>query len=252
MNVNRELPQSVFNTQSHALLEFLKTPAATDHLYQHQIDAVLSAKQQLQNPSQPNIALVVLPTGCGKTGVAVLAPYALNATRVLVVTPSVKISKQIHEAFCGSKERECFLVERKIVGPEHKSTVCPSGACIEHSVDIRQHMQDHIMVVNAHKVGGKSSVAIEEIPSANYDLVIVDEAHHYPAPTWKLLVDHFQRSNRLFLTATPMHDGKPILPNSAPCYELSRGDAVDNGVIRDLKFYEVPAQHGGQDEVMKV
>ena len=107
MNVNRELPQSVFNTQSHALLEFLKKPAATDHLYQHQIDAVLSAKQQLQNPSQPNIALVVLPTGCGKTGVAVLAPYALNATRVLVVTPSVKISK--HSRSVLRKQREGML-----------------------------------------------------------------------------------------------------------------------------------------------
>jgi len=75
------------------------------------------------------------------------------------------------------------------------------------------------MVVNAHKVGSKSRVAIEgtlllitnkDLPR-NYDLVIVDEAHHYPAKTWKLLVDYFSNTNRLFLTATPLWRGKPIL-----------------------------------------
>ena len=37
------------------------------------------------NPKNSQVALVVLPTGCGKTGVAVLASYVLNASRVLLV-----------------------------------------------------------------------------------------------------------------------------------------------------------------------
>ena len=109
MQVNRVVPQSVFNNQCLAIQRFLNGPDASNHVWQHQIDAVIRVFEQLQNLQIPNIALVVLPTGCGKTGVAVLAAYALNASRVLVITPSVKISKQIHEAFCGSQTRRCFL-----------------------------------------------------------------------------------------------------------------------------------------------
>jgi len=234
MEVAREIPKTVFNTQSQALVKFLNnTSTALLHLYQHQIDAVIAARRQLDDPRQP-IALVVLPTGCGKTGVAVLAAYALNATRVLVITPSVKISQQIYKAFCG---KPCFLAERSIIGAEDENIVRPRGCCITKSSEICEHMRDDLMVVNAHKIGGTSKVEIKDIPANNYDLVIVDEAHHYPALTWKLLVDHFQGSKRLFLTATPLYQRKRILPY-VPCFDRKRSDAVKTGIIRNVCFFE--------------
>ena len=70
----------------------------------------------MEDPTKSNIALVVLPTGCGKTGVAVLSAFVLNAKRVLVVTPSAKVSDQILEAFCGGiDDSPCLLVEIDIV-----------------------------------------------------------------------------------------------------------------------------------------
>ena len=246
MNVSRVVPQSPFNTQSQDVLTFLQGQKVDNQgfLHQSQIEAVLSAKAQLDDPSKPSIALVVLPTGCGKTGVAVLAAYALNATRVLVITPSTKISKQVHEAFCGI--RKCFLTKRGIIPERKELDVLPSSSSfVAKSSQIQTFLRDHLMVVNAHKIGGKSSVAIEEIPSDRFDLVIVDEAHHYPAPTWKLLVDHFNRSKRLFLTATPEHKNKqnkhkiePILPYP-PCYRLLRKDAVAIGIIRAIDFDDI-------------
>ena len=106
------------------------------------------------------------------------------------------------------------------------------------------------MITNAHKIGGKSSVAIEEINPRNYDLVIVDEAHHYPAPTWKLLVDHFDSSKRLFLTATPEHNGKPILDGRMLCYHFDRQVAVQAGIIRDIRFDEVPPHYESNEEAI--
>ena len=84
-----------------------------------------------------------------------------------------------------------------------------SGNYVKHSRDIIRNLLYPLMVVNAHKIGGTSRVKIEDIPSD--DLVIVDEAHHYPAPTWKLLVDHFHNSQCLFLTARPCYKGNYIL-----------------------------------------
>ena len=238
MIVARQVPQSVFNTQSQSLIDYLGKNEALLHLYEHQIEAVKQVRNQLQDRQQPNIALVVLPTGCGKTGVAVLAAFVLNASRVLVITPSVKISEQIYEAFCGSEKRDCFLVERGIVRKEDENYFRATGICITKAKEIRGHTQHPFMVVNAHKIGGASSVEIDSIQDTNYDLVIVDEAHHYPAPTWHLLVDHFPNSRRLFLTATPYHGGKPILKHN-PCFDLSRQDAVQKGIVRPVAFEEV-------------
>ena len=244
MNVVRHVPPSVFNIHNEAVVEFLSGDNATKCVYRHQIDAVLSARVQLRDPTQPNIALVVLPTGCGKTGVAVLAAYALNASRVLVITPSEKISVQIYQDFCGSADssKSCFLVERGIILEAEADSVCPSGHYITHSSMIHQCRRDYFMVVNAHKIGGRSKVRIEDIPKANYDLVIVDEAHHYPADTWRLLVDHFENSRRLFITATPEHNGQRILPGYDPCYELARHKAIEIGIIRPIKFDEVQGE----------
>ena len=77
-------------------------------------------------------------------------------------------------------------------------------------------------------------------------IVIVDEAHHYPAPTWKLLVDHFGGSNHLFLTATPEHNGEAIL-DFDPCYQLSRGDGVGRRIVRPVRFDQVPCKFNSME-----
>ena len=192
-------------------------------------------------PTEKDIALVVLPTGCGKTGVAVLAPYLLNPSSVLVITPSSKISQQIYEEFCGE---EMFLLKRGIIERKDISRFCPlnPGDYIKNSKDIKKNLDERLMVVNAHKFGGNSRVKIDDIPNDCYDLVIVDEAHHYPAETWEKIVRHFPNSRRLFLTATPYYKGKHILPDNPPCFFLSRQKAEAKGIIRSVKFYEATAQ----------
>ena len=116
-----------------------------------------------------------------------------------MITPSIIISRQIDAAY--SK----FLIDYKVIEntPENAQCALPTKSCIKKSSEISEGLKSMVMIVNAHKIGGQSSVRIEDIPNDGYDLVIVDEAHHYPAPTWKLLVDHFSDSLKLFLTATP-------------------------------------------------
>ena len=233
MEVVRTLTNSVFNIQSATMVQFLEDQYRKHQngeeilLYPHQVEAVLTVKQHFENS---NIALVVLPSGCGKTGVAVLASYALNATRVLVITPSITRSSQIHEAYGN------FLIERGIIPdkPEVIRCVVPTRSLIEKSSEIYASMRRMVTVVNVHKIGGQSNVRIEDLPRDIFDLVIVDEAHHYPAPTWKVPVDYFSNSRRLFLTATPLHNGKPIL-SIPPCYELKESVAISKRTTRGSK-----------------
>ena len=155
MQPYRQLPQSVFNTQSQALFDFLNSEDAATHIHQHQIDAVCRVHEHLRDPDKPNIALVVLPT---KTGVAVLVSCVLNATKVLVITPSVTMSKQIYDVFCDKVNM--FLLKRQIITAEEIPLLLPLGVCIANSTEVLDNLHFPLMIVNARKIGGQSNVAI--------------------------------------------------------------------------------------------
>ena len=141
-------PQSVFNTRSTDMVDFLEGEyrrckegeKQISSLYPHQVEAVLKLREYFDsfdpqnNPNSSNIALVVLPTGCGKTGVAVLASYALNARRVLVITPSIIISRQIDKAY------EKFLIDHGIIRdtPEDTQDTLPTKSLIKKSSEIQE------------------------------------------------------------------------------------------------------------------
>ncbi len=73
-----------------------------------------------------------------------------------------------------------------------------------------------------------------------YNLLIVDEAHHFPAPTWNNIVSYFN-CKTIFLTATPFRKGNPILSeqNGNICYQISLNELIDRGVIRKNTFREI-------------
>jgi superfamily II DNA or RNA helicase len=108
----------------------------------------------------------------------------------------------------------------------------------------RARDMDHIdpcqlVIANAHKFGTTSNIDIASLPN-DFDTIIVDEAHHYPAETWKRIVDKFPESRRIFFTATPYkRDGSLIVNENSQCYNVSRERAVNEGIIRNCAFFEV-------------
>jgi ERCC4-related helicase len=48
-------------------------------------------------------AVIVLPTGAGKTAVLMLTPYVLEARRILVITPSRFVREQIKQDYATLK-----------------------------------------------------------------------------------------------------------------------------------------------------
>jgi hypothetical protein len=96
------------------------------------------------------------------------------------------------------------------------------------------------------QAGRNATVKFDEIP-AIFDLVIVDEAHHYPADTWRLLIDHFSNAPKLFLTATPIcanrqHIQTILQSCGQQCVlisELQRADFIRDHTIRSHEFHIV-------------
>lgn len=178
---------------------------------------------QSQGNSKPIV--IVAPTGSGKSGMIVMLPYILESNRVLILTPSKIISEQLGVSFGPSHKSKCFF-ETSGLCEDYKllKNFLERVQIISCAEDItRTHELGNLVIVNAQKFGGKSRTSlvyknediIDDVENffASFDTLIVDEAHHYPAATWKKIVDEFNKPSNLpkkiiFLTATPYRSNK--------------------------------------------
>lgn len=254
-------PVSAFEKAGEIVYNKLDKLVKDGCIYQHQADAVKAIKEELDHPPEGhgefrNVSLAVLPTGTGKTGVGVLAAYVCRAHRVLVVTPSETISKQQMTQFKPEKDEtinplgaDPFILQRGIFKQEKEDTWAPfNSVCVLKKKELKAALNNkrELVITNAHKFGDESGKGLDitTFPQDYFSLVIVDEAHHYPAKTWKNIVERFKQTKILFLTATPYNKGKYILEGKKECYEFSRKKAIEQGIIRDTEFIE--CSHVGQ------
>ena len=245
MDCSQCLPQSVFNTQGGNMVKYLEQchKGGVIQLDQYQVDAVLQLRRYFDkepqvNPTNNNTAVVVLPTGCDGNGVVVMAAYALNASRVLVLTPSLVAAKQVNKSFSS------FLPDHGVIKDKDKQKVLPSKSIVTNISQLAEAMTTCVVIINASKSGGKSCIKIDDIPINDNDLIIINEAHHFPESTWQLIASRFSSSRLLFLSATAQHNGRPILKDVLPCYELQHTEAVNRGIIRHVEFDKLV---GGDD-----
>lgn len=119
--------------------------------------------------------VVVLPTGAGKTVVAHMA-LELTGVRALVVVPTIDLLRQWRQG----------LVERAGV-PEDMVGVIGGGERTSAPVTVITY----------------DSAAMPRRKLDGFGLLIVDEVHHLPAPTYRAIAAKVNAPFRLGLSATP-------------------------------------------------
>jgi len=177
---------------------------------------------------------VSVPTGSGKTAIAAAAPYIAQAGRVLVVVPSKDLRQQIAETF------ESQLILREIGVLSGDGT--PSVMQVTGRVDSWAELHRADVVVAIPNSISPAYYPTNPAPQDLFDLLIVDEAHHAPAPTWQAILDHFTPSLGLLLTATPQRrDGRRVPGDMVYHYPLRQ--ALDDGIYKPVHpvVLDVPA-----------
>lgn len=172
-------------------------------------------------------ALIAVPTGSGKTAIALAAPYIVGASRTLVVVPTTQLRGQTVDSFRSQE------VLRRIGAL--------SGGSDPNVLEVKGRMSSWSKCEDADVVVAlPQSISPEHYdddskpPSALFDLVIIDEAHHAPAPTWRAILDHFGEARKVLLTATPRRrDGKRV-PGEMVFYYPLRA-AISDGYYKKVE-----------------
>jgi superfamily II DNA or RNA helicase len=191
--------------------------------------------------------VVSLPTGTGKTAVALAAPFLIDSPpkRVLVLAPARQLRRQLAEEFTA-------YAQLKRIGVLPADAEQPSVYEMSGRAADWRALEPHDVIVALPNSISPIHYADDRLPPRDlFDMVVIDEAHHAPAPAWKAVLDHFAHVPSLLLTATPRRrDGKPIPGRLQFYYPLRR--ALDEGHYKPIvpDFVPMPTDPARRDVVL--
>jgi superfamily II DNA or RNA helicase len=190
-------------------------------------------------------AIVVMPTGSGKTAVMMLSAFLLGAERVLVVTPSRLVRGQICEQFNGL----ALLRDIGVIAPSLKTS--PRVFEVEKTIKSEEDwesLREYDVVVGTTNGVSPGHAAIPQPPEDLFDLILVDEAHHSAAKTWNQLLESFPNAKRILFTATPFRrDSREI--HGTIVYTYSVDLALKDKVFGKPEYVPIEPDPDGGDEL---
>jgi superfamily II DNA or RNA helicase len=189
-------------------------------------------------------ALVVMPTGSGKTAVLTIAPYLLGAGRVLIVTPSRLVREQIADDI-----KELRTLKRLGVLPQEISPPKTRELATRiKSMSDWEALRDHDVVIAAPPSVSPTIAGIPAPPAVLFDLLLIDEAHHEQAATWQSLLNAFKTAKRVLFTATPYRrDGRELKAKLAYVYDVRA--AFENKIFGKVRFSPVQPAEGVSEDL---
>ena len=188
-------------------------------------------------------AIIVMPTGAGKTAVLMMSPYILRKKRVLVVTPSKMVRSQIAEDF---GELRTLCVANVFKGNMDKPVVYE----MEHLYSDEQiEMLEKADVIIASP-NCALTLSETEWAKKNIDFVQIDEAHHTPAKTWQQILINLCEATHVLFTATPFRlDKKEISGEIIYDYPLSK--AYEDGIFGEIQYVPVDSSENNDLNIAK-
>ena len=229
----------------------------------------------------PLHAGVSMPTGSGKTGIVCCLPYYLGSIGleepppgsltkgkprdhfkkpILVLAPNLDIANQLYGqiAVAGGISRKNFLLGKEIVHKDDQKSVLPDVTKIDGTDDLTDPdflVRYDVIITNVHKFLSKKTSEespwwVEELANDLFSVVIVDEAHHFPAPTWTRILNKFkQHAGVIFFTATPYRsdEQEPVVLDKKLWFHLKLENAIENRIIRKTNPVSIGPEKAEED-----
>lgn len=179
-------------------------------------------------------ALIVMPTGSGKTAVLILSAFLLKAKRVLVISSSILVRGQItHEFQTLETLKNSNVFHSELESPKVYELKGP----IKNQEEWDKLLDYDVVIGIPNSI--HAGIKEEYRPNEDlFDLILVDEAHHTRASTWDKTINAFPKAKKIYFTATPFRrDKKEIEGRMVYYYPLSR--AYEDKIFGDIGYYPV-------------
>lgn len=211
-------------------LRFVKESKSSPGLRNAQIGAI-HAISSFFTIHKNKAAIIVMPTGSGKTAVLMMAPYVLESSKVLIVTPSIMVRGQITEDFHNLKT----LCNATAFNENVKKPTIYELMHTYSQEELRNIIDSDVII--ATPICALSLSENEEARN-QFDLVLIDEAHHVPAKTWEQILINMSTAKHILFTATPFRlDKKEIKGDMIFTYPLSM--AYSEGIFGEIEYIPI-------------
>ena len=161
--------------------------------------------------------LICSTAGSGKTFLAAFDVLNFNPKRLLYI---------VHEGSILMKSVETFS---RVFGADKTYGI--------YNADYKEFYSDFVFSTNVTMAN-----SLELFEPHTFDYIIIDEAHHATASTYKKIIDYFEPQFLLGLTATPERmDGEDVFSlfdQNVP-YELRLRDAIVNRLVVPFHYYGI-------------
>lgn len=179
-----------------------------------------------------NKAILQIPVGCGKTGLASLLPLGLAEGRAIVIAPNLTIKDGLYEAMDITNRQKCFWRKAAVLSPE--DMMAGPLACTLDSGNLSVATKSHLVITNVHQLATNVDKWLTQFPDDFFDMIIVDEAHHSAAASWQKIIDRFPKAKVILLTATPFRSDRQELDGEL-VFRYPFRNATLKGYIKRLK-----------------
>lgn len=211
-------------------------PISTTGLRKCQREAYEAILTHFKDPSAERHVIVQLPTGTGKTGLMAAMPFALCEGKVLILTPGVKLSKDIEKELDIVKNPQNIYARLGIVPPADLEKLEMYVLRLEGTISETDIDEHQIIVANYHQLQDVEKWFRNRREAI--DLIIIDEAHHQSADTYQEVIRFFDGVKIVGMTATPFRsDGKEVGGKNVYTYHFH--EAIHDHVIRNIRTSNV-------------
>jgi len=187
-----------------------------------------------------NKAILQIPVGCGKTGLASILPLGIAKGRVLIIAPNLTIKDGLYEAMDITNRPKCFWRKARVL--DDAQMLAGPLACTLDTGNITVAEKCHVVITNVHQLSTNVEKWLMQFSDDFFDMIIIDEAHHSAADSWKKVLERFPRAKIIHLTATPFRSDRQEIDGDL-VYRYSFRSATLKGYIKRLKAsYVAPSQ----------
>ena len=200
-----------------------------ERLREPQREAHRAVREHFARSTDP--AMLVIPVGCGKSGLISILPFGIASGRVLVIAPNLTIRDGLAEIL-DIASVECFWTKTRVLPNfQHGPYMAVLGG---RDANLHDCAESDFVVTNIQQLASSADRWLPQFPPDFFDMIIIYEGHHSAAESWRKVLRRFPEARVISLTATPFRTDRQELPGEI-VYRYSFARAMLSGYIKSIR-----------------